>query len=321
MRFMRALLVVVALAFAPAAFAQTEDLGDFNVWDTVYVPLSTYNSSGASVTITGLAVTDIEIYKDGSVTQRASDAGYTLLDTDGIDFDTTTGVHGFSVALTDNTTAGFYSAGSKYWIVVNAITVDSQTVVLNYHFTIGQCALAIGALQTTIATLASQTSFTLREGSADNNAYNGWAAYIRDAATATQTALGIVSAYTGATKTVTLSADPAVFTMAAGDFIVVQPAFLSTGVTLAAGAVNATSVADNAIDNAALNITIAEPSAVPSWGGQIEDWVAYVGAWFRNRVTQTSTTKTLRNDANNGDIVTCAVSDDGTTFVNAECAP
>lgn len=103
-------------------------LGDFPAGETIYIPFHTFNSAGASVTITGLAVTDIEIYKDGSVTQRASDAGYTLLDTDGIDFDALTGIHGFSVNTGDNTDAGFYAAGSDYWVVVSAITVDSQTV-------------------------------------------------------------------------------------------------------------------------------------------------------------------------------------------------
>lgn len=103
-------------------------LGDFPAGETIYIPFHTFNSSGASVTITGLAVTDIEIYKDGSTTQRASDAGYTLLDTDGIDFDGLTGIHGFSVNTGDNTDAGFYVAGSDYWVVVSAITVDTQAV-------------------------------------------------------------------------------------------------------------------------------------------------------------------------------------------------
>jgi len=85
-------------------------------------------STGASITITGLAVTDIEIYKGTSMTQRSSDAGYTLLDTDGIDLDGITGIHGFSIDTGDNTDAGFYAAGSFYTVVVSAITVDSQTV-------------------------------------------------------------------------------------------------------------------------------------------------------------------------------------------------
>jgi hypothetical protein len=106
----------------------TIHLGYVATGATIYIPFHTFNSSGASVTISGLAVTDIEIYKNGSVTQRSSDAGYTLLDTDGIDFDGLTGIHGFSIDLNDNTDAGFYAAGSFYWVVVSAVTVDSQTV-------------------------------------------------------------------------------------------------------------------------------------------------------------------------------------------------
>ncbi len=113
-------------------------LGDFTTADTLYLPFDTYDSNGASVTITGLAVTDVEIYKDGSVTQRVSDNGIALLDTDGIDFDGAVGLHGFSVDLSDNSDADFYVAGSTYWINVNAITVDSQTVRFTYHFTIGK---------------------------------------------------------------------------------------------------------------------------------------------------------------------------------------
>lgn len=85
-------------------------------------------STGASITLTGLAVTDIEVYKNGSATQRASDAGFALLDTDGIDFDGITGIHGFSIDTGDNTDSGFYTVGAWFHVVVSSITVDGQTV-------------------------------------------------------------------------------------------------------------------------------------------------------------------------------------------------
>jgi hypothetical protein len=111
--------------------------GDYSADATVYVMFDSVDGLGASVTITGLAVTDIEVYKDGSVTQRSSDSGYTLLDTDGIDFDGTTGVHGFSIDTSDNTDAGFYAAGSDYHVVVNSITLEGQTVsFVAAHFSI-----------------------------------------------------------------------------------------------------------------------------------------------------------------------------------------
>lgn len=97
--------------------------------DVLPVMFASYDGgTGASLTLTGLAASDIEIYKDGSVTQRASDAGYTLLDTDGIDFDGITGIHGFSIDTGDNTDAGFYTVGAWFTVVVSAVTIDAQTV-------------------------------------------------------------------------------------------------------------------------------------------------------------------------------------------------
>lgn len=72
---------------------------------------------------------------------------------------------------------------------------------------------------TTIATLASQTSFTLTAGSADDDAYNGAVVVITDQSTSVQKAVGTISDYTGSTKTITLSSDPAIFTMAVGDTV------------------------------------------------------------------------------------------------------
>ncbi|MDC0600105.1 hypothetical protein OAO65_02225 [Flavobacteriales bacterium] len=96
--------------------------------ETVPIIFDTFDSNGASVTMTGLAVTDIEVYKGASVTQRSSDSGYALIDTDGIDIDGATGIHGFTVDLSDNTDTGFFATGNDYFILVNAVTVDSQTV-------------------------------------------------------------------------------------------------------------------------------------------------------------------------------------------------
>ena len=72
---------------------------------------------------------------------------------------------------------------------------------------------------TTIATLATQVSFTLTAGSTDDDAYNGAVVVVTDQSTSAQKAVGTVSDYTGSTKTVTLASDPAIFTMATGDTI------------------------------------------------------------------------------------------------------
>ncbi len=148
-------------------------LGDFTTANTVYVYFNTFDSNdpSASVTLTGLALGDIQIYKDGNVVQRASTSGFTLLDTDGIDFDGTTGIHGFSVDLSDNTTAGFYAAGSEYTIVVASVTVDAATVnfvaaTLSIERTGGALALLKGTnslanIKTDTAAILVDTGTTL----------------------------------------------------------------------------------------------------------------------------------------------------------------
>jgi hypothetical protein len=78
----------------------------------------------------------------------------------------------------------------------------------------------------------------------------------------------------------------------------------------------------SAVESALDGQTCDEPTGKPSWGSStMKEWVCWIGAWSRNKVQQTSTTKTLRNDADDAAIVTCGVSDDGTTFTLNECTP
>ena len=76
---------------------------------------------------------------------------------------------------------------------------------------------------TTIATLASQTSFTLTAGSADDNAYNDCYLIAEDVSTAIQKCVGYILDYTGSTKAITLEADPGIFAMAATDKVRIVP--------------------------------------------------------------------------------------------------
>lgn len=127
-------------------------LGDYTTANTVYVYWNTFDSNdpSASVTLTGLALGDILIYKNGSVTERSSTAGFTLLDTDGIDFDGKTGIHGFSIDLSNNTDSGFYAAGGEYTVVVASVTVDAATVnFVAAHFSIERTGGALALLKGT----------------------------------------------------------------------------------------------------------------------------------------------------------------------------
>lgn len=64
--------------------------------------------------------------------------------------------------------------------------------------------------------------------------------------------------------------------------------------------------------------TYAEPDSVPAATSSLKDKINWLFALARNKVTQTSTTQTLRNDADSGNIATSSVSDDGSTFTRGE---
>ena len=146
-----------------------EYLGDFPAAGQVipYIfPAYDNNNPTNSVTITGLAITGIEVYKGVSMTQRASDAGYALLDTTGIDIDSTTGVHGFSIDTADNTDPGFYAAGYDYTVVVNGLTINGGSIsMVAFRFSIDNR----GLLRPTTASRTLDVSATGEAGLDLNN--------------------------------------------------------------------------------------------------------------------------------------------------------
>jgi hypothetical protein len=232
-------------------------LGTVPAGSTLYIPFSSYaGSTGASVTLTGLAVTDIEIFKNGSTTQRASDAGYALLDTDGIDFDGITGIHGFSIDLSDNTDSGFFAVGSQYWVVVSAVTVDSQTVnFIAAVFRIGPAESVAGYPKVDVSHYGG-TAGTFASGRPEVNTTH-----------AAGTAWG-----SGAITAASIAADAITAAKIADGAI--------DAATFAAGAINAAAIASDAITDAkvASDVTIASVTgAVGSVTGAVGSVTGNVG--------------------------------------------
>lgn len=191
-------------------------------------------------------------------------------------------------------------------------------------------------LQTTIATYASQTSFTLTSGHSTDDTYNGCLMVIYDSANEAQVAIGVISDYTGSTKTIALLTSPltASFTFAAGDFVTIiadrslKPSTdTRTAVVDAAGLIDATAVkigpsgsgtAQTAVD---VGGTRAEPGqGAPGATASFLTKIDYLYKAWRNKKTQTSTTFSLFND----DAATVdhksTVSDDGSTTTIGEVA-
>lgn len=96
--------------------------------DTLYFYFGSYNDSGDSEAMSGFAVSDIEVFKNGSATPRATDSGYSLISDTGQVGDRV-GLHRFSISLfntADDST--FYAAGSHYGVAVDSVSIDGKTV-------------------------------------------------------------------------------------------------------------------------------------------------------------------------------------------------
>lgn len=319
-------------------------LGTVPANSTIYIPFATYGkTNGESITLTGLAVTDIEIYKNGSVTQRSSDAGFTLLDTDGIDFDGVTGIHGFSIDLSDNTDAGFYAVGSWYWVVVSSVTIDGQTVnfvaavfrigpaegiagypKVDVHAFAGTAATATGGRPEVnvshVGGAAENISTRLDAAVSSRLAAASYSAPL-DAA-ATRAAVGLASANLD-TQLAAIDdyVDAEVSAIkAVTDNLPDGGALTSLATAASIAALNDLSAAEvNAEIVDALTVdTYGEPASVPAATASLKDKLGWLFTLARNRLTQTTATLTVRNDANSADIATATVSDDGTTTVRGK---
>lgn len=64
--------------------------------------------------------------------------------------------------------------------------------------------------------------------------------------------------------------------------------------------------------------TYAEPASVPAATASLAAKIGWLFTLARNKITQTATIQTLRNDADDGTIGAASVSDDGTTATRGE---
>jgi hypothetical protein len=219
---------------------------------TLYVPFDSYAADGASGSISGLAVTDIEIYKNGSVTQRASDAGYTLLDTDGIDIDGVTGLNGFSIDLSDNTDSGFFAVGSQYWVVVSSITVAGETVNFTAAwFRITEAEATTGRV---MATAAAVSNDAITAAAIADNAIDA-GAIAANAITSAKIADDTITAAKIAADAITSAkiADNAIAAAKIADNAITAAKIAADAITaakIAADAITAAKIAAGAIDAA-----------------------------------------------------------------------
>lgn len=195
------------------------DLGTVRPGSTIRIPFSSFDKDdGSSITMTNYAVGDILIYKDGNTTARASTNGFTAT----TDFNSKTGKHLAVIDLSDNSTAGFFAAGSEYIVAIDAVTVDTVTTGgWIARFRIGYVGAILDTTISSLGTSSNQSVFALTSGPPENNALAGMWAIIHDVASATQIAVVVIESYQAATRTVILASNPA-FGIAASDNISVM---------------------------------------------------------------------------------------------------
>lgn len=131
------------------------------------------------------------------------------------------------------------------------------------------------------------------------------------------------------TTTVGLSGTTVGVTTVAGDSSGVTTLLtrVPSSLTITGGSVNVNSLgatAKSEVNAEVLDVltvdTFAEPGSVPSATATLKDKIGWMQTLARNKITQTATTQTLRNDGDSGDISQATVSDDGTTFTRGKFA-
>lgn len=94
-----------------------------------------------------------------------------------------------------------------------------------------------------------------------------------------------------------------------------------TAAKVATGAIDADALATDAVNeirDAVWAKAMSELAAVPGVTASVLDALQWVFLLSRNKVTQTGTTSTLRNDADNATIATSTVADSGATLTRGE---
>ena len=136
-----------------------------------------------------------------------------------------------------------------------------------------------------------------------------------------------IETYTGSTKSITVSE---AFTSApanADEFLIlathehsineIQNGLATSSEIAALNDISTADVNSEILDVLTVD-TFAEPSSVPAAATSLANKLSWVYTLNRNKLTQTSTTLTVRNDADGANVASAPVSDDGTTFTRGE---
>ena len=345
-------------------------LGNYATGATIDFLWSSNDGSGASIT-RGTNGT-ISVYKGNGTTQ--STAGVT----DDEDFDSLTGIHhvrittgsdgsfyaggnDFAVVLSGATIDGkavnavlaHFSLQNRYPAVADVqsglATSSALSTVAGY---VDTEVAAIKAKTDLIpaSPAAEGSAMTLADGAITSAKFATGAitagAIAADAIGASELAADAVAeiqsglATASALRTVAGYVDTEVAAIKAKtDLIPASPAAVGSAMTLAADAVNSTSLAASAVAEIQSGLstltagdvnaqmvdvlvtdTFGEPGSVPGATSSLKDKINWLFILARNKRTTTATADKVRNDGDSADVGSAVLSDDGSTFTRGEYA-
>jgi hypothetical protein len=298
-------------------------IGDFAEDATVRYMWDSNDAAGASIT----RATDgsIRIYKDNGVAQKTTSNGIT--DTE--DFDGVVGIHALDIDTGNDTgDAGFWVTGSDYMVVLVGATIDGQTVnAVLCHFSIenrfmrgtDSAALASVCTEARLAELAAANMpADLDAVLADTNELQSddipgtiaalndpTAAAIADAVWDEASAGHTDAGKAGEQLWTDVDAILADTNELQSDDI---PTLIAALNDLSTAQVNAEMVDVLRTD------TVAELSSVPAANATIQQMLQFLYLSLRNKRITTTSTDTIRDDADGANIGQASITDVAETF-------
>lgn len=304
-------------------------VGDFLEDATVYIPFNTFDSNdpSASVTITNLVASDVEVWKNG-VVQTTPGAGVTIT----LNIGTNNGTHLIAVDTSNTTDAGWFVTGADFQVRINGTTVDGATInawVGTFSTENRFKEVTVTSMANNVLTAAAINADAITNAKIANDAIA--VENIKDAAiTAAKlgadcitnakiadNAIAVENIKDAAITAAKLGADCITNAKIADNaFAVEQFAndFL-TAAKIATGAIAADAVASTALDNVVMSdLATGAPSATASIVIAIN--VLYEA--FRNKTLTTATLVTIKKDDGSTDLMKATISDAAGTTTKEE---
>lgn len=287
-------------------------IGDFLEDATVYIPFNTFDSNdpSASVTITDLAASDVEVWKDG-VVQTTPGSGVTVT----LNIGTNNGSHLIAVDTSNTTDAGWFVTGADFQVRINGTTVDGATInawVGTFSIENRFKEVTVTSMANNVLTAAAINADAITNAKIANDAIA--VENIKDAAiTAAKFAANAITSTVVADNTITaakLNADCITNAKIADDAFGAE--------NFATDSISADALAADAITEIWAKAMTDIAQGAPSSTASVLTAINYLYEAWRNKTTTTATLITVMKDDGTTGLVKSTIGDNATTFTKDE---